>query len=120
MPARVQIQVTPTKRNPQIKHVVITGQIDESNLVQVQDHLNPLLKEKDLKGLIFNFKGLEFINSRVIGYLLSVYSDLSEREKVMSIVESNEHIYEILSLVGLTTLVNHYDSFEEALEVLES
>ncbi len=120
MSSRVQVYVDPTERNPNIIHIRILGQVDESNLAQVEEHVTPVLENGELKAIIFNFKELEFINSRVIGYLLSIYSDLSEQSKVMTIVESNEHIFEILSLVGLTTLVNHYDTFDEALEIIES
>lgn len=104
---------------PHIQLVTVKGQIDESNLSVLEDYLNPIIVNDTMQVLIFNFKELEFINSRVIGYLLTVYSSMAEADKRLAIVESNDQIMSILSLVGLTTLISHYGRLDEALEVME-
>ena len=119
MTSQVLVTIDDILQKPQMRLVTLKGQIDESNLHFLEGHLNPLVAHDDVKVLIFNFKDLEFINSRVIGYLLSVYSTMAERDKRMAIVESNDQIMSILSLVGLTTLIGHYGNLPEALEVME-
>lgn len=109
----------PIKDMPQALQVTLVGQIDESNLSDLKEYMEPLLREGDVTVFIFNFKGLEFINSRVIGYLLSLYSALTDEGKTMAIIEASDNIFSILSLVGLTTLIGHYGSLDEALEVMD-
>lgn len=119
MSTQVFVTVDDIQQKPHMRLVTLKGQVDESNLHLLEGHLDPLVVHDGVKALIFNFKDLEFINSRVIGYLLSVYSSMAESDKRMAIVESNDQIMSILSLVGLTTLIGHYGNLPEALEVLE-
>lgn len=119
MTSHVLIRTDAIDAKPHFRLVTLAGQVDESNLHMVEEHLSPLVAHEDIRVLVFNFRDLEFINSRVIGYLLSVYSSMAEADKRMAIVESNDQIMSILSLVGLTTLIGHYGNLPEALEVLE-
>lgn len=119
MSSQVLVNISDIDHKPHIRLVTLRGQVDESNLHLLEGQLNPLVSHDEVKILIFNFRDLEFINSRVIGYLLSVYSAMAEKDKRMAIVESNDQIMSILSLVGLTTLIGHYGNLPEALEVLE-
>lgn len=119
MTSQVLVTIADILKKPHMRLVTLQGQIDESNLNVLEGHLNPLVGHEEVRVLIFNFKDLEFINSRVIGYLLSVYSSMAENDKRMAIVESNDQIMSILSLVGLTTLIGHYGTLNEALELLE-
>lgn len=119
MATQVQIQIEAVKNIAQSVQVILNGQIDESNLGDLQEQMEPMLREGEVTLFIFNFNKLEFINSRVIGYFLSLYSALLDEGKNMVVIEANEHIFSILSLVGLTTLIGHYDTLDEALEVME-
>ncbi len=119
MATQVRIEIEPIKDLTHAVQITLVGQIDESNLSNLKEYLEPLLKEGEVKFFIFNFRGLEFINSRVIGFFLSLYSALTDEGKTMAIIQSNENIFTILSLVGLTTLIGHYDTLDEALEVLD-
>ena len=119
MATQVRIEIEQIKDLTHAVQITLVGQIDESNLSNLKEYLEPLLKEGNVTSFIFNFKGLEFINSRVIGFFLSLYSSLSDEGKTMAIIQSNENIFTILSLVGLTTLIGHYDTLEEALEVMD-
>lgn len=119
MTSQVLVTVEDISQKPHIRLIVLKGQVDESNLHVLEGHLDPLVGHEEVNTLIFNFKDLEFINSRVIGYLLSIYSSMATQDKRMAIVESNDQIMSILSLVGLTTLIGHYGTLSEALEVLE-
>ncbi|PIV90228.1 hypothetical protein COW46_05095 [Candidatus Gracilibacteria bacterium CG17_big_fil_post_rev_8_21_14_2_50_48_13] len=119
MNTQVLIRIDPIEEKPNFRLVTLSGQVDESNLHMVEEQLETLVNHDDVRVLVFNFRDLEFINSRVIGYLLSIYSSMAEADKRMAIVESNQNIMSILSLVGLTTLIGHYGNLSEALEVLE-
>ena len=102
------------------KYIIFKGQIDESNLEQIKEQVDPIIEEPDLRFMIFNFKDLEFINSRVIGYLLVLFTQMTEKEHQLMIVEANENIMEILNLVGLTSLIGHYSTLAEAIELIRA
>lgn len=118
MTTQVTLTIQPVENNAAFRLIALRGQIDESNLAELKDSVDPLIEDASVEALLFHFQDLEFINSRVIGYFLSLYSKMNEMEKSLAIVEANPNIMEILSLVGLTTLINHYDTLAEALEAL--
>lgn len=117
MSTQVTVTVSPLEQEGYTL-VTLRGQIDESNLAELKNSVDPLSEDEQVKALLFHVQDLEFINSRVIGYFLSLYPKMVDAEKSMVFVEANSGIMEILSLVGLTMLINHYDSLEEALEAL--
>ena len=120
MLTKVLIDIAAHEQDESTIIVKFSGQIDESNLGEVKEQIDPLLEKEGVQYIIFHFKDLEFINSKVIGYLASLYSLANEQEKKLMIVESNQNIMDILALVGLTTIINHYDSIQEALEAITS
>ena len=118
MTTQVLLTIQPVQDRPGFRLVALKGQIDESNLSEVKDTVDPLVDNEEIETILLHFQDLEFINSRVIGYFLSLYSKMNEEQKNLAIVEANPNIMEILSLVGLTTLINSYDTLAEALEAL--
>ncbi len=126
----VTTEVFGIENYPSVKVVVFRGQIDESNLPEVSKVLDafvidPATKQinQETKYIVLNFNELSFINSKVIGYLASLYSTASEHGKKLLIIvdpKENETITDILSLVGLTTIIDHYPNLEEAIEVVKT
>lgn len=116
MPTQVKITFESKSTRPDIKIIRLEGEIDESNLGQLQEKVDPLVDDEGVKTVVFNFSKLEFINSKVIGYLASLYSRLAEKGKKLVFAESSDNIKDILSLVGLTTIVDYYESMEEAMK----
>ena len=116
----VTIELLGLENYPSVKVFVFKGQIDESNLPEASSKLDIIVADTETRYILLNFKALEFINSKVIGYLASLYSDASEKGKKVMIVEANEGIMDILSLVGLTTIIDYYPTLEEAIEVVKT
>jgi len=99
------------------KLFTFNGQIDESNLEEVKTKVDPLADDTVTQFLVFNFKDLEYINSKGVGYLAALYLHISKMTppKKIFIVESGEEVMDILSLVGLNTIIEHFPTTEEAL-----
>lgn len=116
----VTIELLGLEDFPSVKVLVFKGQMDESNLQEASSRLDAIVADNETRYILLNFKELEFINSKVIGYLASLYSNASEKGKKVVIVEANENIMDILSLVGLTTIIDHYPTLEEAIEVVRT
>ncbi|MCK5617346.1 STAS domain-containing protein [Candidatus Pacearchaeota archaeon] len=102
---------------PGIKVVSLTGEMDESSLEGLKAQLDPLLNDLNIKVLLFDFTQLEFINSKGIGYLVSIHTHLSKDQREMKIASANEAVMDVITLVGLTTIIKYFNTVEEALQV---
>lgn len=115
-----QVQVTiedlagaPEGKVAKVVHVV--GQLDETNVDEEAKKVYALL-EATPQGLnlIFDFSGLEYMNSKSIGYLTDWYSKASGAGGMVVIAGARDNILDILQVVGLTQLINTYATLEEA------
>ncbi len=111
MPSNVQGKV--------LKRVIISGQLDESNVDEKAKEIYALI-DANPAGLfvVFDFEGLEYMNSKSIGYLTDWYGKIFEAGGKVYIVKARENILDILQVVGLTQLIQSFGSLEELQPVL--
>lgn len=104
-----------------IKVANISGQLDESNVDEKIQDLYKVVEQtpKGLK-LIFDLENLEYMNSKSIGYLTDLYGKITESGGKVVIAKARPNIIDILQVVGLTQLINSYDSLEEAKTAIAS
>lgn len=119
MSSKVQIVVGALPEKDNIKLVSLAGEIDETNLGELKEIIDPLMVSSDCQILMINLKDLNFINSMVISYFTNIYTKLTELNKKIIFVEANNQILDILDLVGLTTIIDNYGSLTEALNSLD-
>lgn len=100
--------------------VYLEGQMDESNLIDLKNTMEKKVFGGDAEYCILNLKDLQFLNSRVIGYLASLYSISIEKKVHLMLTSAQEGVHDVLVLVGLTKLIPHFLSMEEALENIDS
>jgi len=93
--------------------VTLIGQIDENNLGALGEAVNPLIGG-EARYLVCDLAGLEFINSKVIGYLAETHGKLTEADQVMLFANANQNILDIIELVGLTQIVPTFERLEQA------
>lgn len=98
-----------------VKMVHIVGQLDESNVDDQAKSIYQILEQtpQNLR-LIFDLGGLEYMNSKSIGYLTDWYSKASANGGKIVLAAPRENIIDILQVVGLTQLVNVYPTLDEA------
>lgn len=109
------ITVNPASDNPSAKVVNVSGEIDESNLSDFEQVVNPLVANLNNKVLIFNFDGLEFISSKVIGQFASIYTTLTHSQRQLALTNLSQDIQDIFALVGLNQMIPIYPNLEDAL-----
>jgi anti-anti-sigma factor len=97
--------------------VSIIGQMDESNVdssaPKIYEYIENLSEDCVV---IFNFAGLEYMNSKSIGYTTDFYNKIIEKKGKMIIAESQPQIFDILQVVGLTQVIPFLDTVNEAKE----
>lgn len=114
----VNITVNTVENNASVRVVRLEGELDESNLPQFEEGVNPVLQDASVTVIIFDFGGLAFMSSKAIGYFAQVFNTLKAAQRDMVIVQVDETIKDILTLVGLDQLITIYASLEEALQHL--
>lgn len=98
----------------EVKIVLLTGEMDESAIDIIRPQVDPLLGNEDVKTIIFDLKELEFINSKGIGYLVSIHTHLTKNDRSIILANANDQVMDVISLVGLTSIIKYFGSTEEA------
>ncbi len=102
-----------------VKLIRIIGQLDESNVDEQAKSIYQVIEAVPQGlSLVFDFTGLEYMNSKSIGYLTDWYSKVSASGGKVVIAAARDNILDILQVVGLTQLVNAYASLDEAKAVV--
>jgi len=70
------------------------------------------------KKIIFNLAGLKYLNSKSIGYIADIFSNIEENEGQMYISNCDEGVRDVLELVGIITIIPTVDTVEEAITSL--
>jgi anti-anti-sigma factor len=97
------------------KLVSIKGQLDETNVDEKSKQIYALIEQnpKNLN-LLLDLEGLEYMNSKAIGYLTDWYSKISEGGGKIIISKARPNILDILEVVGLTQLISCFNTLDEA------
>ncbi len=97
------------------KIVTFKGQLDETNVDEKSKIIYSLIEQnpKNLN-ILMDLEGLEYMNSKSIGYLTDWYSKISEGGGKIVIAKARPNILDILEVVGLTQLITCYPSQDEA------
>jgi len=101
--------------NKTIKVISLIGEMDEINLEPFKQQISSISDDPNVKILLFDLSKLEFINSKGIGYFVSVHTHISKFQKFLVLTAANEAVMDVISLVGLTTIIKYFDTVEEAL-----
>ncbi len=117
MASELSVSVTDSS-NPSVKIVALAGEMDETNIDTLRKELEPFLNDLGITHLVFDLSKLEFINSKGIGYLVSVHTHLSKDKRVMILASAQEAVMDVISLVGLTTIIKYFQTLDEALQNL--
>ena len=101
------------------KLITISGQLDESNVDNKAKEIYQMLDATPGKlSLVFDFAGLDYMNSKSIGYLTDWYGKITERGGKVLIAHAKPNIKDILQVVGLTQLIQLFESLDEAKAVI--
>ena len=116
MPTTAQISQEKVE-NAYVIHM--SGEIDVSNLPELEGVVNPLVQDTSVTSFVLDAGGLDFIDSKVVGYMAYLYSTLSKSGRKIVFAQTNSTINDILTLVGLTNIVSSYPTLDEALNSLK-
>jgi len=103
------------------KQVRFVGQLDETNVDEEAKQVYAIIDAfTETPQLIFDFSGLDYMNSKSIGYVTDWYSRVTEKGGKLVIAQPKPNIVDILKVVGITQIVSVLDSLEEARQKLDA
>lgn len=94
------------------------GELDETNADKTFTSLYNDIGDFTDKKIVFNLQGLKYLNSKSIGYIADVFSNIEDNDGQMYISNCDEGVKDVLELVGITTIIPTVDTVEEAIKEL--
>ncbi len=110
------VELYPEKDNFQVAE--FSGNMDKMGLDSVKEMLEQAVNNLLSEYLVFDFEKLEFINSESIGFILVLHTRLVRNSKKLAIINANAHVKDVFEVIGMTKLINCYDTKQAFLESL--
>lgn len=95
-----------------------TGELDETNADKTFKSIYTQIWEFEGKNIILNLSGLKYLNSKSIGYIADVFSNIEDAEGKMYISNCTDWVKDILELVWITTIIPTVDDVKEAITAM--
>ena len=92
-----------------------SGELDETNADNTFKDMYTQIWDFSDKKIIFNMKGLKYLNSKSIGYIADVFSNIEDNDGEMYISNCDEGVKDVLELVWITTIIPTVDEESEAI-----
>ncbi|HON11488.1 MAG: STAS domain-containing protein [Fibrobacter sp.] len=100
------------------KLIRFIGDLDATNVETVLEKVCSLLNE-GINNLVADFQKLRYVNSTGLGILLHFSKSAKEKGGSFKIANINENVYEIIEIIGATSLLEIYDELDEAIAALD-
>ncbi|HAK42303.1 MAG TPA: anti-sigma F factor antagonist [Clostridium sp.] len=95
--------------------VTLQGELDHHSAEEVRTRVDDILDKDGYKNLIFNFSGVNFMDSSGIGAVIGRYKKLSLRGGKVCLTNVTPTVKRIFELSGMFKIISMYDNIEEAL-----
>ena len=117
MDSQIELEFEDIEGRSDAKMVKFVGDLDATNVEEVLEKIVNLLNEGRVN-VIADFKKLRYVNSTGLGILLHFSKSAKEKGGSFRIANVNENVYEIIEIIGATTLLDIYDEVDEAVAAL--
>ena len=95
-----------------------SGELDETNADKTFKTIYDQIEDFTGKKLILNLFGLKYLNSKSIGYIADLFSNIEDNDGQMYISNCSDGVKDILELVGITTIVPTVETQQEAVKAM--
>ncbi len=118
MESQIELSFEEIRGKQGAKLVRFIGDLDATNIETVLEKVFNLFNEGTVM-IIADFKQLRYVNSTGLGILLHFSKTAKEKGGCFKIANINENVYEIIEIIGATTLLEIYDDLDEAISALK-
>jgi len=81
------------------------GELDETNADKIFTAIYSTIGEFKGKKVAFNFIGLKYLNSKSIGYIADIFSNIEDGGGAMYLCDLSDEVRDTLGLVGITEII---------------
>jgi anti-anti-sigma factor len=117
MDTPIDLQIEDIHEFQGAKIIRFTGDLDATNAEETLKSITELF-EMGHTHIIADFQKLRYVNSTGLGILLHINRVATEQGGCFKIVNINENAYEIIEIIGASSLLEIYDDLEKAIASL--
>lgn len=117
MESHIELEYEDISGKDNAKLVRFIGDLDATNVETVVEKIFNLLNEGFLN-IVADFAKLRYVNSTGLGILLHFSKTAKGKGGSFKIANVNENVYEIIEIIGATSLLEIFDELDEALNSL--
>jgi len=103
-----------TVLNNTVYFIEVSGRIDSSNASELGEALTELVSETSPK-LLIGLAGVEYMSSAGLRELVAAFKQAHNNSGDVRLCSPSERVSEVLSLSGLDSIFQIYDSVEDAI-----
>lgn len=97
----------------------ISGEVDHHTSETIRDKLDREFIKHNVKNIVFDFSGIQFMDSSGIGVIMGRYKNVKERGGQVGVYNVAPQVDRVLQLSGLYKIINQYHSLDEAILSLQ-
>lgn len=94
------------------------GELDETNADKTFTSIYNAIGDFSGKKVLFNLAGLKYLNSKSIGYIADIFSNIEDGNGKMAISNMTEEVKDTLELVGITTIIAIADTESDGIAMM--
>ena len=94
------------------------GRIDSSNSENFKNDVFKYINDEQ-SSILLDFDKIEYISSACLRSLLSISKQMSQNKKKLALCNLNESVNKIIKVSGFDSILDIYESRENALESLD-
>lgn len=94
--------------------ISVKQDLDHHNTLSIREQSDKLLDKGQIKSIVFDFSGTDFMDSSGIGVIMGRYKRLTLSGGKIFVTGINHNLDRIFRMSGLYRIVPKFDSIEEA------
>ena len=114
----IRLEVSPVDSHTNVKVVKFIGDLDTTNVNGILDDLIEIINDEAIDTVIGDMEELRYVNSTGIGVLLHFNKVSKDKDGLFILANLNDNVYEIMNIIGATSVVKIADTIDEALDIL--
>ena len=117
MESQIELSFEDIRGKQGAKLIRFIGDLDATTIDFVLKEIPGLFNE-GINNIVADFQQLRYVNSTGLGILLYFSKTAKKNGGCFKIANINENVYEIIEIIGATTLLEIYDDLDEAIAAL--
>lgn len=106
------LRIQPPEEKKSYQVFELEGDMDKMGLTKVKDQLESASEKFQYLYFVIDLKSLNYINSESIGFLMALHSHLVKMKKNLVLVSAKANVKDVLSVIGILSVVEYHDSLE--------